>query len=87
MSLPTAPSPSTATAEIPRDLGGRLRLYRENAALTREEVAILMGRSAGAIRDWELNQRSPSAVQRAKLARAYDVPVTELTAASEVSGG
>jgi transcriptional regulator with XRE-family HTH domain len=76
MSFPTTtPAPSVA---IPRDFGGRLRHYRENAALTREEVGVLMGRSAGAVRDWELGQRSPSAVQVAKLARAYNVPVTAL---------
>jgi transcriptional regulator with XRE-family HTH domain len=78
----TAPTSAlSTTAAIPRNLGERLRHYREIAGLTREEVAIIMGRSAGAIRDWELGQRSPSAVQVAKLARAYDIPATELTAA------
>jgi transcriptional regulator with XRE-family HTH domain len=82
MSFPTTAtnaSPSATTTAILGDLGSRLRHCRENAALTREEVATLLGRSAGAVRDWELGQRRPNAVQVAKMARAYAVPITELT--------
>jgi transcriptional regulator with XRE-family HTH domain len=74
---------STIVSAAPREFGERLRHYRETAALTREEAAVLMGRSAGAVRDWELGQRRPNAVQIAKMARAYNVPIAELTAPSE----
>jgi transcriptional regulator with XRE-family HTH domain len=68
---------------IPSDLGGRLRHYRENAGFTREHVSVQIGRGAGAIRDWELNQRPPRMVLLVQLARLYGVPLTELV--TEVS--
>lgn len=70
---------------IPGDLGGRLRHYREHAGLTREHVSVQIGRGAGAIRDWELNQRPPRYVLLVQLARLYGVPVADLVAV-EVSG-
>jgi transcriptional regulator with XRE-family HTH domain len=69
-----------------RAFGARLRRYRENAGKTREEVAIRMGRSAGAVRDWELGQRSPNQMQIAKLARVYGVRVSDLAGSELVTG-
>lgn len=37
------------TADIPRELGPRLKHYRERAALTREETGALLGRSVYAV--------------------------------------
>ena len=84
MSFPTASSTSSSatTTAIPRDIGGRLRHFRVIAGITREETGTFMGRSAGAVRDWELGQRFPSAVQVAKLARFYGVDLSELTGSS-----
>lgn len=65
--------------DIPHDLGGRLRHYRESAGLTREDVSVQIGRGAGAIRDWELNQRPPRLVLLSKLATLYGVTIADLT--------
>jgi transcriptional regulator with XRE-family HTH domain len=69
-----------------RSFGAHLRRHRENAGKTREEVAIRMGRSTGAIRDWELGQRSPNRMQIAKLARIYGVRVSDLADSELVTG-
>jgi transcriptional regulator with XRE-family HTH domain len=72
-------SSSVATAAIPNNLGSRLRRCRENAGLAREHAAIHIGRAAGAVRDYELNQRTPRYVTLVQLANLYGVPITELT--------
>lgn len=79
MSPPTAPSSSATTIAIPKNIGKRLQHFRVIAGITREETGTFMGRSYGAVRDWELGQRFPSPVQVAKLARFYGVDLTELT--------
>ena len=50
------------------NLGGRLRHARETAGFTREYVAVQIGRSVAAVRDWEQNQRAPRMVLLAQLA-------------------
>jgi transcriptional regulator with XRE-family HTH domain len=84
MRLPIIAPPAEKTSR--RAFGAHLRRYRENAGKTREEVAIHMGRSAGAIRDWELGQRFPNRMQIAKLARIYGVRVSDLADSELVTG-
>lgn len=74
---------TTAIPSIPRDLGGRLHYYRENAGFTREQAAVHIGRGAGAIRDWELNQRPPRYVFLVQLSQLYGVPITALIGDTE----
>jgi len=83
MSIPTASSSATATA-ILDTLGSRMRSSRENAGIPRERAALHVGRTAGAVRDWELDHRTPRYVTIVQLANLYGVPVTELTG-TEVS--
>jgi transcriptional regulator with XRE-family HTH domain len=83
MSIPTTAtvSPSATTPAIPDTLGSRLRRSRENAGIARERAALHVGRTAGAIRDWELNHRTPRYLTIVQLANLYGVPVTELIGA------
>ncbi|MGH3963629.1 MAG: helix-turn-helix domain-containing protein [Pseudonocardiaceae bacterium] len=73
---------TVSTATTP-DLGARIRRYRENAGLSREQAAVHSGRSMAAVRDWELNQRKPSRLQLVRLAKLYGVTLTELTGDNE----
>jgi transcriptional regulator with XRE-family HTH domain len=77
---------SRTTIPIPGNLGGRLRHARETAGFTREYTAVQIGRSVGAIRDWELNQRAPRMVLLAQLAQLYNVSLTDLVATERVAG-
>lgn len=76
---------------MPRDLGGRLRYFRERAGLSQEHAALELDITAKAIGDWERNYRTPRLVYLRKLAPLYHVSIGLLvdadTIAEEVTAG
>ena len=73
----------SSAAYTTNDLGARIRYYRENAGISREQAAVHSGRSLSAVRDWELNQRMPSRLQLVRLAKLFGVTLTDLTGTTD----
>lgn len=54
-------------------VGGRIRECRDNSAMTQEQAAGLLGVPRELLSLWETDQRMPSSIQIAELARLYKV--------------
>lgn len=68
------------TTDAPADLAGRLRHYREQAGLSREEVAVdsRLGFGFRTVAVWETGGRTPGLRHLRELARLYGVAVVDL---------
>ena len=51
-----------------RDLGAQLRKMREISGLTREQVAVYMGKSVSTLVRWETNQKVPTILEAKRFA-------------------
>ena len=60
------------------NIGGRIRLLRERAGLTQEEVAEGMNVSRQAVSKWEANLSRPSSDNLIRLARLFRVELTDI---------
>ena len=56
-------------------LGNRIKVYRQNAGLSQEKLAELVGVSRQAVTKWEANQSSPSTQKLFKLAEIFKTTV------------
>jgi transcriptional regulator with XRE-family HTH domain len=59
--------------------GDRLRQVRESAGLSREQVAVAVGLTAGAITHYELGNRGPAPDTLARLCGVLGIEVAEVT--------
>lgn len=67
---------------IKKSLGNALKTYRQKAGYNQREAAKIMGLSHGTISHWERGKRTPSAVDVANAAHAYEVDPGALYAES-----
>lgn len=51
-----------------RDMGAQLRKMREAAGLSREQVAVYMGKSVSSVVRWETNQKVPTIMEAMRFA-------------------
>lgn len=51
-----------------KDIGAQLRKMREAAGMTREQVAVYMGKSVSSLVRWETNQKVPTIVEARRFA-------------------
>ena len=51
-----------------RDIGAQLRKMREASGLTREQVAVYMGKSVSSLVRWETNQKVPTIMEARRFA-------------------
>ena len=73
----TVPMPAAA----PVLSGARLRAARESAGLTREQLAVLVGRSAQSVALWERGTVTPNVRVLAVVAEALGIQLTSLLTA------
>ena len=59
-------------------LGERMKAYRQQAGLSQEKVAELVGVSRQAVTKWETNQSAPNTQNLCKLAEIFDITVDAL---------
>jgi len=51
-----------------KDIGAQLRKMREGAGMTREQVAVYMGKSVSSLVRWETNQKVPTIMEARRFA-------------------
>lgn len=51
-----------------KDIGAQLRKMREASGLSREQVAVYMGKSVSSLVRWETNQKVPTIVEARRFA-------------------
>lgn len=51
-----------------KDIGAQLRKMREASGLTREQVAVYMGKSVSSLVRWETNQKVPTIMEARRFA-------------------
>lgn len=73
---------SVETADV-KDLGRRIRQYRQATGLSQRALATRLGITSGAIGQWELGLKAPSTPRLAALGKALGVSLDILLGASQ----
>ena len=69
-----------------KEIGSRIRKYREERKISRSELAQTLGLTVSCISNWELGQNDPAADHLGDLCRALQVSPSELLGVQLIDG-